>query len=388
MGLLRRRARQRPAVIVSGARQVGKTSLVRRAFPDHGYVTLDLPSDAALADTDPATFLARYPPPVIIDEVQYAPGLFQHLKVVIDRDRGRVGQYVLTGSQKLPVMRSVSESLAGRVDVIVLEGLTWAEIRAARPQMRLEKAVVRGGFPELYEKPELEADAWFRSYVATYLERDVRPLHAVGSLRDFERFLRACALRSGGMLNRADLARDVGVSGPTAATWLSVLEATSQIALLEPWFSNRTKSLVKTPKLYLCDSGLCAFLCGVRPSDDLTALPLGGPLWETRVFSELRRAQLAATGGWSLWYWRDRSKEVDFLHHAGGTFHLADAKLTSQPGARDVSALRRVARELPEGSVRSLSILCRADQDYPLADGARALPLDVPWPPVDGAPGG
>ncbi len=379
--LLQRRAEQRPCVLVTGARQVGKTSLVRRAFPDHTYVTLDLPSDAALADEDPPTFLARHPPPVIIDEVQYAPGLFRHLKAAIDRERGRSGQYILSGSQQLPLMESISESLAGRVDVIQLEGLTWTEILAARPELSVEQVVLRGGFPELYEKPEIDAQGWYRSYLATYLDRDVRSVQAIGSLRDFERFVRACALRTAGILNKSDLARDVAVSGPTAASWLSVLQATNQVALLEPWFSNRTKSLVKRPKLYLCDSGLCAFLCGVRDSDDLASLPFGGMLWETMVFSELRRAQMAATGGWSLWFWRDRGKEIDFLSHRGGVFHLADAKLKSQPRPKDAAVLRRVAAELPAGHVRSLSLLCRTPQDYPLGDGARALPLDAGWPP-------
>jgi hypothetical protein len=254
--------------------------------------------------------------------------------------------------------------------------------------MTLDEVVVRGGFPELYEKPQIEADAWYRSYVATYLERDVRQLHAVGSLRDFERFMRACALRSAGMLNKADLARDVGVSGPTAAAWLSIMQATNQVALLEPWFSNRTKSLVKTPKLYVVDSGLCAFLVGAHRPADLTDLPLGGALWETMVFSQLRRAQLGATGGWTLWYWRDRTKEADFLHHAGGTFDLADAKLTTQPTSTDLGTLHRVAAELPESRVRSLSILCRASHAYPLGPDGRALPVDAPWPAEIATPGG
>ncbi len=361
---------------------MGKTSLVRRAFPDHGYVTLDLPSEAALADRDPERFLALHPAPVIVDEVQYAPGLFRQLKVAIDRDRDRVGQFILTGSQKLPLMRSASESLAGRADVLELEGLSWSEIRAARPEVTLDEVVVRGGFPELHANPGIDADAWYRSYVATYLERDVRQLHAVGSLRDFERFVRACALRSAGLLNKADLARDVGVSGPTAAAWLSVLEATNQLSFLEPWFSNQTKQLVKRPKLYLNDSGLCAFLTGVRAGDDLSRLPLGGALWETFVLSELRRGQLAATGAWSLWFWRDRTKEVDFLAHRGGRFDLADAKLGSQPSARDAKVLRRVASELPEGTVASLSLLCPTRQEYPIGDDVRALPIGAPWPPV------
>lgn len=379
--LLLRRAAERPAVLVTGARQVGKTSLVRQTFPHHRYVSLDLPGDAALADGDPASFLARHPPPVIIDEVQYAPGLFRHLKAAIDDHRDRVGQFILTGSQRLPMMHGVSESLAGRVDILELEGLSWSEIEAADLGWSLDEVVVRGGFPELYERPDLDVDAWYRSYVATYLERDVRSLHAVGSLRDFERFTRACALRSAGLLNKADLARDVAVSGPTAAAWLSALIATSQVVLLEPWFSNATKSLVKRPKIYLADAGLCAFLCGVRSPADLISLPFGGALWETMVFSELRRAHTAATGGWSVHFWRDRTREADFLVHRGGTFDLADAKLTAQPTSRDLAPLRRVARQLAPSPVNSLSILCRAPHAFPLGEGATALPISASWPP-------
>ena len=368
-------------VLVTGARQVGKTRLVRATFPEHAYVSLDLPSDAAVADQEQATFFDRHPPPVIIDEVQYAPGLFRQIKAMVDRARDRPGQFILTGSQQLPLMREVSDSLAGRVDVIELEGLTWAEIRAARPEMSLDDAVVRGGFPELYEKPELEVEAWYRSYVATYLERDVRQLHAVGSLRNFERFVRACALRSSGLLNKSDLARDVGVSGPTASEWLSVLQASGQVSLLEPWFSNGTKSLVKSPKLYLNDSGLCAFLLGIRHANELHGSPLAGALWETMVFSQLRRAQINVSGGWSLWFWRDRTKEADFLAHRGGWFDLADAKLSSSPSPADASTLRRVAADLPAERVRSLALLCRTERAFPLGQGAQALPVDAEWPP-------
>ena len=243
--------------------------LVQRLFPSHQYVSLDLPSEAEQAEREPDRFLSRHPPPVIVDEVQHAPSLFRHVKT--------------TGSQKLTLMKSVSESLAGRADVLELETLSWAEAHAAVP----------------------------RSYVATYLERDLRQSLRVTSLRDFERFIRACALRTGQMLNRAALARDVGISGSTAAAWLSVLEASGQVALLEPWFSNRTKSLVKSPKLYVCDSGLCAFLAGIRSPEDLLDSPQAGALWETLVFGELRRLQIDHRGGWELRFWRDRAKEGD-----------------------------------------------------------------------------
>ena len=204
------------------------------------------------------------------------PGLFRHLKVTVDAHRTRNGQFLLTGSQKFTLMKSVSESLAGRADIVELETLSWAEIRAALPQTGLETAIVRGGFPELHANPDIDHVAFYNSYLATYLERDVRSLANVGNLRDFERFLRACALRSANLLNKADLARDVGIAPSTANHWLSTLEASGQVVLLEPWFSNRTKSIVKSPKLYLADTGLLCALLNIRSEDALRAITGGG----------------------------------------------------------------------------------------------------------------
>ena len=172
--LLMQRAATRPVVVLTGARQTGKTSLMRRLFPNHAFVTLDLPSEAEQAERDPDTFLARHPPPVILDEVQYAPGLFRHLKAATDRERGRYGAFLLTGSQPLGLMKSVSDSLAGRAAVIELEPLSFAEARAAHPELSTEEFLVRGGFPELYENRDIDAEGFLRSYVATYLQRDLR----------------------------------------------------------------------------------------------------------------------------------------------------------------------------------------------------------------------
>ena len=212
--------------------------------------------------------------------------------------------------------------------------------------------------------------------MATYLERDVRQLLEVSSLRDYERFLRASALRTAGLLNRADLARDVGISGSTAGAWLSVLEASHQLVLLEPWHGNPTVSLVKRPKLYVRDAGLAAFLCGVHGVDDLRTTPLAGALWETLVCAEIRRAQAARHGRWDLHFWHDRAREVDFLVHRGGRFHLGDAKWTERPRMRDAMAVRKLVPVLPEGSVASLTIVCRAPNAYPLTDDVRVVPLD------------
>ena len=220
---------------------------------------------------------------MVVDEVQYAPGLFRHLKTAVDRQPGRYGAFLLTGSQPLSLMRSVSDSLAGRAAVIALEPLSFAEAKTAHPRLTADEFVVRGGFPELYENLEIEAEGFYRSYVATYLERDLRQFLQVANLRDFERFLRAAALRSAQLLNRADLARDAGISGSTAGAWLSALEASHQLMLLEPWFANRTKTLVKRPKLYVRDPGLAAFLCGVQTTEALRASPRRAAVGDVRL---------------------------------------------------------------------------------------------------------
>jgi predicted AAA+ superfamily ATPase len=198
--------------VLTGARQTGKTSTFRRLFPQHEFVSLDLPTQAEQAEKEPESFLRQHPAPVIIDEVQYAPGLFRYLKIAVDAGRSDHGRFLLTGSQKFTLMTSVSESLAGRADIVELETLSLHEIRTALPKTTLEDAIVRGGFPELHAHPDIDHVAFYNSYLATYLERDVRSLANVGSLRDFERFLRACALRSANLLNKRDLARDVGIS--------------------------------------------------------------------------------------------------------------------------------------------------------------------------------
>src|SRR5208283_5223757 len=179
---LKRSAGTRPVIVLTGARQTGKTSTFLRLFPKHAFVSLDLPTEAEQAEKEPRSFLQRHPPPVIIDEVQYAPGLFRHLKAEVDANRRRNGQFLLTGSQKFTLMKNVSESLAGRADIVELETLSFAEIRGALPETEVETAIVRGGFPELYANPDIDMVAFYNSYLATYLERDVRALANVGSL--------------------------------------------------------------------------------------------------------------------------------------------------------------------------------------------------------------
>ena len=372
---LLRSARTRPVVVLTGARQTGKTSTLVRLFPNYSFVSLDLPTEAEQAEKEPQSFLGRHPSPVIIDEVQYAPRLFRHLKVVVDASRGRNGQFLLTGSQKFTLMKSVAESLAGRADISVLETLSFGEIHPVQPATTVETTIVRGGFPELYANPDIDQVAFYNSYLATYLERDVRSLANVGNLRDFERFLRACALRSANLLNKADLARDVGVAPSTANHWLSTLEASGQVVLLEPWFSNRTKSIVKSPKLYLADTGLLCALLNIRSEDALRQSPAAGAIWETFVFAQLRSRERRAGRVGSLFYWRDRTREVDFVVDVGGRLDLFEAKWTELPGDRDTVNLNFVRTVVGKSRVAGGAIISRTLNSCPLSSGFRALPV-------------
>ncbi|MCL2660457.1 MAG: ATP-binding protein [Acidobacteriaceae bacterium] len=370
-----RSARTRPVIVVTGARQTGKTSTLLRLFPKHSFVSLDLPTEAEQAEKEPRAFLQRHPPPVIIDEVQYAPGLFRHLKAEVDASRARNGQFLLTGSQKFALMKNVSESLAGRADIVELETLSLSEIRAALPRTKVETAIVRGGFPELYANPDIDLAPFYNSYLATYLERDVRLLTNVGSLRDFERFVRACALRSANLLNKADLARDVGIAPSTAGHWLSMLEASGQVVLLEPWFSNRTKSIVKSPKLYFADSGLLCALLNIRSVDELRRSPAVGAIWETFVFAQLRDRERLAGRMNSLYFWRDRMREVDFVVDAGGRLELYEAKWTELPDAGDAANLDFVRNAVGKSRVMTGAVIARTPNSFPLSHGLRALPV-------------
>ncbi len=363
--------RQFPAVLVTGARQVGKTSLLRHDHPDADFASLDLPSLAAQAESGPEAFFADRSEPIIIDEVQYAPALFRHLKARIDADRHRMGRFLMTGSQKFALMHSVSESLAGRCAILELEPLMVSEIRATLGRKTPPPAELmwRGGFPELHRNPDADPREFFASYVATYLERDVRLAVRTASLRDFERFLRACALRSGQLLNLADLARDVGISGSTARDWISILEASNQVMLLEPYFGNATKRMIKAPKLYLRDTGLLCFLLAVDSAAAMERSPFIGAIWETFVLGEIMR-QRAATGiACSVFFWRDASgTEVDFVIEHGGRLRLCEAKWTEQPiDGRALSSLLGVKAALGKRAARTHWVASRTKHAHPLA---------------------
>lgn len=343
-------ARFFPAVVLTGARQSGKTTLLRSTFAEHHYVSLDLPSVAEQAERNPAQFLAENPAPVVVDEVQYAPGLFRHVKAAIDRDRHSMGRFILTGSQHFTLMKGVSESLAGRCGIVDLENLSHEEISAVigsqDTRKKLLSLMVRGQFPELWRVRKLPRWDFYSAYLATYLERDVRQILNVTSLRDFERFLRVLAARPGAMLNKSDIARDVGVSVKAVGDWLSVLQASGQIVMLEPWFSNIGKRMVKTPKVYFRDSGLLCFLLNID-EESLVKSPSLGAVWETFLFAEMRKLNAVLASPVNMWYYRDqRAREIDFVLERGGRLSFVECKWQEHPSRDDARHLLAVHADL------------------------------------------
>lgn len=357
-----------PAVLITGPRQTGKTSLIRHCWPGQPIVTLDLPSAAQLAEQDPTQLLAQAGTPALIDEVQYAPGLFRYLKIRIDQDRTKMGRFIMTGSQKFALMEHASESLAGRVGILELDTLSSLELRSAGMTDGLD-LLWRGGFPELYRQSELSPRDFYRSYLATYLERDVRPAVHAGSLRDFERFLRICATQSGQLLNYAAVAGDLGVAATTVKSWISILEASNQIILLEPWFGNLRKRMVKTPKLYFRDTGLLAFLLGFDSADALAKSAAVGAIWETFVVGQILR-QLEVTGTSArLFFYRDaHGNDVDLLLERDAKLQLIEVKWTEAFTPPRPTQIQKVASQIDPAMLAAQHLLvARPQQDYPLS---------------------
>ena len=377
-----------PCVTLTGARQTGKTTLLRSLLPEYNYVSLDLPSIAALADETPEIFFEKYKSPLIVDEVQYAPKLFRFLKERLDSERHNMGQLVLTGSQKFELMKNISESLAGRTCVMELEGLSWAEYKNApcfsdENPASFETFIFRGGFPELTREPDFPLDMFFSSYLATYLERDVRQLVNVSNLRTFEQFIRLLAIRNAQMLDMAEIGNSLGISSKTVASWLSVLETSGQITFLQPWFGNVGKRIVKTPKVYFNDTGLLCWLLGIE-KDKLKTSPFAGSIFETAVFSELRKNNKLNGSKKQLYYYRDVSQtEIDFLEIGAGC-RLIESKLTENPKSDDAAGIKKFYERVlsipkipAELEPLSSYIVCNSRENFPLKVDAKDEKIKV-----------
>ncbi len=392
-------ARQFPVLLVTGARQVGKTTFLRHlSTEDRTYVTLDDPLVLELAKRDPALFFQRFPPPLLIDEIQYAPELLPYLKMEADREP-RPGLFWLTGSQQFHLMRGVSESLAGRAAIVQLLGFSRRELlgqvdedRPFRPVAEEVEARVRtggrlplrdlyyriwrGSFPAIALNEQMDRDLFFSSYLQTYLLRDVRDLARVGDELAFLRFLRIVAARTGQLLSLSELARDADIAVSTAKAWLSILRASGLVYLLEPYHTNLSKRLIKSPKLYFVDTGLCAYLTGWSSPETLEAGAMSGAILETWVVAELLKSYLHHGRQAPFFYYRDKdTREIDLLIVQDETIYPLEIKKTASPSPADVRAFRtltKLARPVGPGG-----LICLTEQALPLSASALTIPVSA-----------
>ena len=389
-----------PVLLVTGPRQVGKTTLLElcagdRAVTGRNYVTLDDLDARTLAQRDPALFLQTWQPPLIIDEIQYAPQLFSAIKIVVDREK-RNGMFWLTGSQKFHLMRGITESLAGRVAIIDLLGFSHSELagqasssrpfmptnewleasRSSSPLslMELYQMIWMGSFPRVHEQGAMVRDLFYRSYIQTYIQRDVQDLLKVSDHMAFHRFLLAVAARTGQLLNYASLSRDVEVDNKTAKAWMSVLEASGLVFLLQPYHTNLTKRLVKTPKLYFLDTGLAAYLTRWPDPGSLEAGSMSGAILETWVIGEVIKSWWHNGLECNLYFYRDTDQqEIDLLIESGDRLFPVEIKKTASPSQNTrvhFDVLNKLGRPIGQGA-----LLCLVERDIPLSAKVIALPV-------------
>lgn len=387
-----------PAIVITGPRQSGKTTLLKALTAGtHGFVSLENPDVRARALADPNAFLAQNKPPVVIDEIQYVPELLSYIKTRIDEDR-KPGHWIFTGSQNFTLMRGVSQSLAGRAAVLSLlpfsvtevldrggAALDTAALLAGAdldPQppagLDLAGAILRGGYPEPACNPAVDMDLWCGSYIATYLERDVRNLAQVADLRQFERFLGLCAARTGQILNMSELSRDLGLSVPTVQRWLAILEASYQVFLLPPYHRNIGKRLRKSPKLYFTDTALAAYLLGLRTPEVLLRSPSFGHLFETMVVVDFWKRALHCGQRPALYYMRTvDGLEVDLAVESEQRLHLFEIKSAMTITPRHAAPLVRFLGALGPAAAGA-AVISAAEESFALQAGVRNRPwLDV-----------
>ena len=367
-------AQTTPSITLTGPRQSGKTTLAKTVFPQHSYVSLEAPDVRAFASEDPRAFLSQYPDGAIIDEVQRVPELLSYLQGIIDATP-KPGRWILTGSQNLSLAESVSQSLAGRTAVHYLLPMARSEVvRFIHHPTTLEESVFAGGYPRIFDQA-LNPSDWLRSYVATYIERDVRAISQVGDLTTFQRFVELCAGRTAQLINYSTLANDCGVSQPTAKAWLSVLEASFIAFRLPPFHRNLGKRLVKMPKLHFYDTGLVCWLIGIRTPDQLRTHPLRGPIFETWVVSEIVKHRMNIGESRGLFFYRNRDgAEADLVIEHPSRITLVEAKSSQTPSSSLFDSARRVRRHLADSSLPCDVVVAYGGDEYQIRSDGRLVP--------------
>ncbi|OPZ97440.1 MAG: hypothetical protein BWY71_01617 [Planctomycetes bacterium ADurb.Bin412] len=368
-----------PALAVTGPRQSGKTTLARAAFPHLLYVSLEDPDRREMALTDPRGFLDIYRNGAILDEVQRTPELFSYLQGILDQPGQPAGRFILTGSQQFGLHDRISQSLAGRVAMETLLPFSLTELYPKGPDASSDEVMWRGFYPPLHER-QLNPTNWFKSYVQTYLERDVRNMLNIRDLGDFQRFLRLCAGRSGQLLNSSQLAADTGISTKTAQAWISVLEAGYLVFLLRPHHANFSKRLIKSPKLYFFDTGLLCWLLGIHEPDQLAVHPLRGAVFETMVAAEVMKSRFNRGLEPGLFFWRDQSgREVDLLADHGRLLLPAEVKSGKTIAAEAFTGLE-YWRRLAGGKCGRPLLIYGGDDSFERQDIGVFSWRDPAWP--------
>ena len=387
------------AVLVAGPRQVGKTTMLARLTDGMNCATLDDPILRASAEEESGTFFKDNPPPVFVDEIQKAPALFEQIKLFLDRDRKK-GQFFLCGSQQFKMMKGVSESLAGRIGLVTLLGFSLRESHGIAfdvpflpteeyfSQRKLPTADIsydevwntihRGSMPELQDNPDFNWQMFYGAYVRTYIERDVRELSEIGDTVKFTRFMVAAAASTGQLLNLSSLARDVGISQPTAERWLAILVASNLVYLLPPYFNNITKRAVKTPKLYFLDTGLAAYLTRWNTPDVLKNGAMAGAFFESFVVSEIVKSYYnRGILELPLYFYRDKDmNEIDLLIEENGILYPIEMKKHADPQKKDIEAFDLLDK-LPNVKRGSGGVICLYDKLVTLRGEDRIIPVNL-----------
>lgn len=331
---IKKLSKQVPVITIIGPRQSGKTTLVRELFPHYTYVNLENPVSRRLAKEDCIGFFERYPEPLIIDEVQRVPELLSMIQVKVDEDRLKNGRFILTGSHQPDLQKGISQSLAGRTSILTLLPLSLSELmqHGVSDTVSIDRLLIKGFMPELYREGVREAGIYYRDYLNTYVEKDLREMLAVRNLDHFLRFLTLLAARVGQVVNLSSISSDIGVSPTTLSEWLSVLEASFIVYKLKPFFSNISKQQIKSPKIYFTEVGLATFLLGIETEKQANRDPLRGNLFENLIVSDFLKRQFNASKEPNLFFLRTvKGVEVDLILREGGHLYPFEIKTSMTP---------------------------------------------------------